>query len=573
MSTQDRRPYLTATVLDQELLDNSADNLTGKLDMIADITTPVGTIRVSDKAKFVGDFYYEPRVNFPVIERTLGDWLAGVLEFSSLDITVNNADGKFNNIMPGGADYDGFVGSDIDIKVGLNEVASTYTRIFKGKVTDVGGFQRDRTSFSFTVRSDLEKVNDTIPNQLFLLADFPNIEQDFENLSAPIIYGDWTVNLRPEAPEIPVFPINGNDPLVNNDLGNPSAGNTALRLVISSSPIKSLDTSSVTLFRGEDYHTFAPGDIAIVGGTNNTTIDITQKNLLIGGTPWIYAGGDVFYLKCVGVDLGANDDNIVEQARDILTRFTPAVIGEFDSSWDTFRDKAAPAQSAITSIKSRVWIQDGVDAFEYVLSMLEQVRLEVFVNRDDKFQLSSLHFEDFVAAPGFTVQNWDLGSDSLNPTISETTNFNRAKADFDFNPASGENRLSTPLFRNQSSIDQADGRLVSKLLTFPNLYISSDVENQLTEMIKLGSGFMEMVSVVLTPRAFLKELGEFVSLNVDIGAIIYPQIPSLFRRLGYDPKGPSIPATLMCFQLIDFPGYSGPSGTVGGSTATITQET
>lgn len=573
MSTQDRRPYLTATVLDQQLLDDSADNLTGKLDMIADITTPVGVLSVSDKAKFVGDTYYQPRVNFPVITRTLGEWLSGVLEFSSLDITVNNSDGAYNNIMPGGADYDGFIGSDVDIKVGLNEVESTYTRIFKGKVTDVGGFQRDRTSFSFTVRSDLEKLNDSIPNQLFLLSDFPDIEENFENVAAPIIYGDWTTNLRSEAPEVPAYPINGNDPLVNVDLEDASAGDTALRLVISSSPIKSLDTASITLFRGDDYHTFASGDIAIVGGTDNTTFDITQKNLVIDGTPWIYAGGDEFFVKCDGVDLGVYDDNIVEQARDILTRFTPAVVGDFDSSWDLFRGKALPAQSAILNIKSRVWIQNGVDAFEYVLSMLEQVRLEVFVNRDDKLQVSSLHFEDFLATPTFTVHNWDMASDSLQPSVSETTNFNRAKADFDFNPSSGENRLSTPLFRNQSSIDQANGRLISKLLTFPNLYIGSDVENQLQEMIKLGSGFLEMVQVTLTPRAFLKDLGEFISLNVDIGSIVYPEIPSLFRQLGYDPKGPSIPATLMCFQLIDFPGYTGPSGTVGGSTATITQET
>ena len=573
MSTRNRRPYLTATVLDQQLLGYCADNLTGKLDMIANITTPTGLLRVSDKAKFVGNDYYEPRVNFPVIQRTVGDWLAGVLEFSSLDITVNNADGAYNNIMPGGVDYDGFIGADVEIKVGLQEIASTYTRLFRGKVTDVGGFKRDRTSFSFTVRSNLEKVNVTIPQQVFLLDDFPDIEDSFIGLSAPVIYGDWTTELRPEAPEIPAFPINGNDPLVNVDLEDVNAGDTALRLVISSSPIKSLDQTTVTLRRGDDYFVFDSGDIAIVGGTDNTTFDITQKNLMIDGSAWIYSNGDEFYVKVVGVDLSGFDDNIVEQARDMLTRFTSAIGVDFDTSWNTFRDKVSPAVSAISVIKSRAWIQEGVNCFEYVLSMLEQVRLEVFINRDDKFEITSLHFDEFESDPDFSINNWDIVSDSLTPSVDDRNNFNRAKADYDFNPASGENRLSTPLFRNQDAIDQADGRVIGKLLSFPNLYIETDVTNQLKEMLKLASGYSELVSVTLTQRAFLKDLGEFAALNIDIGAINYPSIPGVFRQLSYDPKGPSIQALIWSFQLIDFPGYTGPNGTVGGSTATITQET
>lgn len=574
MSSRDRRPYLSAAALNQLLLDNSADNLVQKLEMIADVETPTGTIHVSDRAKYVDGTFYEPRVTFPEINRTIGDWLSNELEFSSLDLTINNTDQKFSDILQGGANYGGFIGRRITVKIGLAEIGSTYSTLFSGVVTDVAGFGRDVSSFTLTARNDFERVNVAIPQQFFTSVDFPDIEDDKIGLGAPVIYGDWTTLIRPEAPEVPAFPINGNDPLVNESLGNPSAGDTKLKLVISSTPIKSLDTASVTLQRGTDFFVFDSADISIIPLTDNTAFEITQKNLMIDGQPWVYTTGDEFFVKCVGVDLGAFTDNIVSQSRDMLIRFGGLVGGDFDANWNTFESKNAPAESAINLIKSRVWIQESTELFKYVASMLEQVRLEPFVNRANKFDLSSLHFDDFqtkFAAAGFTVKNWDVVRGTFQPKIDERNNWNRARADFAYNPAKGQNRLGTPVFRNDDAVNQA-GKPISKLVVFPNLYVDSDVVNQLKEMLKLASSYSEMVTAGLTSRSILRELGEFVKLDVKIGSIVMDEIPAMIRSIKYSPTGLELPMTFWSFQMVNFPGYVGPTGTVGGYDATITQE-
>ena len=59
MSGKDRRRYLTETVLDQEFLDWSQDNLENRLEMIVDIDSPSGMIHASDRNKYVGDTFYE----------------------------------------------------------------------------------------------------------------------------------------------------------------------------------------------------------------------------------------------------------------------------------------------------------------------------------------------------------------------------------------------------------------------------------------------------------------------------------------------------------------------------------
>jgi hypothetical protein len=71
----------------------------------------------------------------------------------------------------------------------------------------------------------------------------------------------------------------------------------------------------------------------------------------------------------------------------------------------------------------------------------------------------------------------------------------------------------------------------------------------------------------------LKDIGDFIMVDVDIGASVFASVPMMIRDLGYDPSGLKIPVRLWSFQIVPFPGYTpGYSGTVGGYNATITQE-
>ncbi len=578
MGTSDRRPYLNATTLNQTVLDQSQDSLVQKLQMIADIETPTGTLHLSDRAIYVGSTFYENRVNFPNIERTVGEWLAGTLQFSSLEIIIGNPDKKYSDILPGGANYDGFINRAVEVKIGLGEIASSYTTVFEGFVTDVEGFERSFVSFTLICRNKFDSVNKTIPDQSLITDDFPDLEDEFVGLAVPLIYGDWTTALRREGSMVPAFPVNGADPLVNASLDppDPNVGDTALRLAYSSTPIDNLDTATVTLLRGTEYHIFAPGDIAIVGGTNNTVFDITQKNLLIDGSPWIYESGDEFYVRCNGTNIIGDDTNIVAQAKDILIRFGGVTSLEFDSTWATFESKVTVPQNSIANILSRVWIQESNKVIDLVASMLEQVRLEPFINRNNLWSLSSLHFDDIDATPSYKIRNWDVSKGSYQLSVDERNNFNRAQADYAFDPAKGENSRSTAIYRNQDAITQANDRTISKLLTFPQLYSETTVENQLIEILRLASGYTEFANLVLTPRSFLKDIGEYIQLSIDIGSIEFSEAASpivgMIRDLSYIPGTMGIGAKIWVYQMINFPGYTGPAGTVAGSNQVITKE-
>jgi hypothetical protein len=581
MGTSDRRPYISATSLTQALLDECQHNLSNRLEMVAeiyDIGSDHVNIYVSDRAKYVGPTYYEPRVKFPTIERTIGDWLSNELEFSSLSLVINNSDSKYSRLLPGGNLFNGFIGKRVVVRLGLAEIASSYVNIFSGQVTDVSGFKRDTASFTLVCRSDFERVNKSIPTQTLTTVDWPFLEDDKIGLNVPIIYGDWTTGLRPEAPEVPAFAVNGLDPEVNNSLDPPSptVGSVAVRAVIASAPLQSVDLDSVVLYRGSVFYPIPLGDISIVPGLDNQVIDIAQKGFQIDGTDWIYETGDEFYLKCKGIDLGAYSDNVVWQARDILKRFGGLTDLDFDFTWITYKDKITPPQDAIKNIKSRVWQQETRQALEYALSMLEQVRLEAFVNRSNMFSLSSLHFSDFIPSPSFSISNWDIIRGSFQPETDERNQFNRAKADYSYSPATQQSRYSTPVYRNQGNIDQI-GREISKLITYPNLYVFDDVVNQLHDTLRLAA-YVENIQLSLTSRSFLKDLGDHIAFNINIGSVVFENttepVTGKIRMLNYDPTGMTIQAKIWCFQMVPFPGSekTSISGITGGFNAVITQE-
>jgi len=566
MGTVNRRPYETATVLDQSFLDDCHDNLVNQLELVVEVDSPIGVLYLSDRNKYVGSTFYEARLNFPVITRTLGDFLSPTLEFSQLQIEINNADGYFNDILPSGDDYSGWIGRSIVVKLGLRDVISTYKEIFRGRVTDQGGFQRSIRSFVLIARNEFDKINVDFPKAVFKSTTFPYIGE-YENAIVPIIYGDWTTNVQPNAASIPAYVVNNADPALE-------AGTAVLDFIISDNVNTYFDTASVFLLRQENFYIFTSADVT--GVVDNRAFQLKQSGCggvtLIDGATYTYKSGDKFFVKVKGKDLGAYDDNIVSQAKDILLTYTSLVSGDFDTSWNTFRDKSTPTVSAISTFKSRIWIQEIQQTLSYVLSMLEQVRLEAFIDRNLKIKINSLHFDNFQSSPSLSVNNWDIESNSFSPKIDDRNNFNRAKGSFNYLPNRNENYQETKVARNSAAITQA-GKEISKKIVFPNLYNTTVVENQLIEILKLSSAYMEVINFTATWRMLLIDLGDFVKLNVKIQGTQFVNVPAMVRDISYDPSGVKIPLKLWSFQMLPFPGYNpGYAGIVGGSTATITWE-
>ena len=581
MSTSNRREYLTATTLDQGVLDRCQDNLDNGVEMVVEVETPTGTIYASDRNKYVGTRFYEALTAFPIIKRSLGDWLSPEIEFSNLTVGISNVDGRFNQFVQGGANYGGWINKQIVVKVGLRDVSSSYSVIYSGHITDIGGFQRDRMKLSLIARDDFDRVNVNFPKGVFTQATFPDIDTNLIGTIVPVIYGDWTVELKnqklipndplspvADIPIVPAFPVNG-------QAAGVLAGTTSVRFYVSAHDLTYFDTAEVYIKRSDSYYKFNSVDISLISG--NRIFDVKQTGnggvTLVDGALYQYASGDLFYVRVKGKDLGAYDDNPVWQARDILMSYGGVTSGEIDANWATYRDKASPAESAISTFKSRVWVQEPQGVMNYVLSLLEQVRLEAFVSREQKFKLNSLHLDEFVASPSYTVRNWDVEAGTFTPRLDDRNAWNRARAAYAFDPSQNSEARETPIYRNSAAITQA-GKEISKKLIFPNLYEQTTVILQTKEMLKLASGYSEFIEVTLTPRSVLKELGEFVNININFGATILENVPAMIREISYDPRGLRIPVKLWSFQMINFPGYSpGYAGMVGGSTATITEET
>ena len=95
----------------------------------------------------------------------------------------------------------------------------------------------------------------------------------------------------------------------------------------------------------------------------------------------------------------------------------------------------------------------------------------------------------------------------------------------------------------------------------------------LKEMLKLASSFSEFITVNLTSRAALLDIGDVIILRFEIGSTQFVDVPAIIRDFGFDPSGLTIPVKLWSFQLIPLSNWAGSgSGIVGGYNATLTEE-
>jgi hypothetical protein len=650
MSSANRKPYETATTLDQTTLDAASDNLVNQLETIVEISAPDGSvIRGSDRNKYVGEHFYEALTNFPVFGRTIGDWLGAGIVFSEIELEFSNADGRYNRFLPQGANFAGWVGRSVLVKVGLREVAASYRTIFKGEVSSEAGFGRTTKSIKIKARDSLDRLADSIPTLVFSDVSHPDATEELWGKHVPVVYGDWTTNISPGGASVPGLVTNGRDIFVNGEeiqvtigvsspavcvnqnhrlkngqkielatsgtlpaglfpgdffvrnvtantfnlsvtaggalsnataagSGNHNVKKSALepfsnvKCTVSVNDLSVFDTANVFLFRENNFFRI-PQALIVNIGSGNRIFEVQQNSpsFQIEAQNWNYKTGDLIFVRCKGKPLSGFEENAAWIARDLLLTFGGLASGDFSSAWATYRSKSSPAESAVSSLKARVWLQEATPLMDYVISLLEQVRLEVFVNKDLAVDLRSLHLDE-AFSDALSIRNWDVAKDSFQPALDSRNYFNRVRAAFGYLPNLQTQAFITPYFRNGDAITQA-GRTTTKLLQFPNLHLQADVVLQTKEILKLASAYREVISVDLTTRAFLLDVGDFVRVNVTIGSSQFENVPAQVRQISYDSAGPRIKATLWSFQMIPRQGWA-PSfpGIVGGQTATITQE-
>ena len=365
--------------------------------------------------------------------------------------------------------------------------------------------------------------------------------------------------------------------------GTAGVNRSNVQLKISDDDLEEFQSNNVYYKVDDNTHVLVPASEIVNVNAGNNYFEVKQ----ISDSLWIPTGesanplalyefstGDEFLVRVRGSDLGGAgfDDNIVAQAKHVLNVYGGVGLSDFDSNWETYRTKAAPAQSAISTFQSRIWVQDPQGALEYALQLLEQVRLELFIEREDlKVKLKSLHFEDFDSSPSYTLRNWDVARGSLSLAISDTTVFNRLQGDFDFNPSLGGNNFKTSVFKNQASIDAT--KPIGKGVFFPNLVDRSVCDNQIIEILRLASSQFEILDLKTTWRSLLLDIGNDIGFDVKIGSSLFDNVVCTIRDIGYSSSG-VVTLKLWSYQMTPFPGYEpGHSGTVGGYDALIEEET
>jgi len=585
MTTKDRRPYLTATAISQALLDATASNLTTQIEFVIDITAPDGSIiRASNRNKYIeGVFYRAILSDVPQITKTLGEWLQPGLEFSTISIELLNVDGDFNKFTPGGASYKDWTNNSLIIRVGLFDISASYQTVFNGFVTEVGGFGRTTNTINITARDKYDILNKTFPISSFNNVTYPNIEDSFIGNAIPYILGDHTLSTRIPA-QVPAFPVNTADlNVIGGPTGDDDLKRNNIEMVISINDNRTFFSSLVYLKIDDRTFVKVPSSEIVNISAGKNAFEIKQVAATWVPEPdgsggfidvqYKFSSGDEFVCKLEGKNLGGAgwDTNIIAMARDILITYTDLTASDFDSTWETFRLKSTPSQSSISTILARIWIQDPISVLEYTLQLLEQVRLEYFIERaDQKLSINSLHFEDISTVSSIKLNNWDIGRESLEISTTDTHFINRLQADFDFNPVIDSNNFKTDIYFNSASTSTT--KTVSKLITFPNLYIKTDVVNQLTEILRYSSTNFEILTFICNWRPLLQDLGKFILFNIRIGSTQFTDVPCQIREFSYLSNG-SIALKVWSYLMIPYPGYnSGAPGIVGGFDAAISKE-
>lgn len=566
----DRRidAYEKATALDQGMLDETFRGGETEIHTVGTLTKIVGattyTLRFSDRAKFVGDNYYHGRAKFPDIKRTVGELVAPEIQFSEMEVQLNNVDGFYNRHLSGGADYFSFIGASLIIQVGIRDVSGTYFTIFNGTVPDEDGFNIDRESITIRARDKADALNKSTGLPTINDIDYPSAPQESYGKVIPLAIGDWSagysvdvnsgsLGITIESVQYSVITDSPNN-FYGGVIGYPVGGGYFVFSVGSYTPetilnchVKRSNNLIQVNFNSAPFN--AAGYWSVL---------VNSCNLFGGGTiPYVHQDGDVAIISVKFPYSTGQYCNPILIAKEILFTLGELSAGDLDTaSWDALATKSTPAQSAMTAIKARIWIGDEKDKIlETVLGLLEQVRVELYWNNVGKIALRSIHPEDFSSHGSTRIEQIHIDESSLKIKSDQRNFFNKALGNFAFTPTIGKTQLQTVTRKNGNSIAKA-GKEVLKGIDFPALYVEDDVLLQIDEFIRFYSASHQYVEANIAWTSLLRDLTEIVMLNYRIGSIDFDNKPMKVRDITFRPSTACLTFRLLSLANFPYTGYA-----------------
>jgi hypothetical protein len=530
--------------------------------------TRTWTIRFADRPKFVGNDFYEGRASFPQVKKTIGDLLAPTLQFSQFEVVLANMDGFYNAYLTSGVSYFSFIGSVLQIKIGLRDVAASFLTIFTGIVPDQGGFTVARESITIRANDRFDELN-IKPNLPFINdTDFPSAPTDVLGKVIPFVLGDWSVgfNVNTYQSQISVDDGFGVQTYVKVASPNSFYGGVIGYYVGGGGFVFSIgsytpdNATAIYIKRGDALmhcnSTLTPANTAgywSIGVSSLANIDG------IALTPYAYQSGDVAVINIKVPYTGTSYSNIIQIAQEILVTLGGLTYAtDFDStSWAALKAKSSPASADFTTIKARVWIgANDKNILEIVLSLLEQVRVEMFVDRNNMIALRALHPDEFTAQADLVrIEQVEINEESATSKADELTFFNQAQINYGFTSITDKTMLTTGQKANLTSISKS-GKRVIKGIDCPNLYVEADVLYQLIEFLRFYSTGLTFIEAEVCWVHLLRELGSLVGLNYSIGSIDYANAPMQIRDYAINLANGSILLKLLSFANFPYTGYA-----------------
>ena len=558
--------YASATTITQSFLTNTFLAGESQLQAICTITKGSNVIKVSSIPKYVGNTYYEGRAKLPLLKRTIGEFLSTTVQFSESSIEISNVDQLYTPMFVGGANYSTFIGASVVYQIGIADVSGSYINLFSGFVKNQAGTAKNLDSITFTAQDQfgIYNLNTNLP--VITQGAFPSAPSDSVGNYIPVVMGDWTVGCN----VVRVADVNVKDAGSGTDMpaitytANSFYGGVLSYYIgggnfIFATGNYTPDTiSNAWLQRGNNLFALNFNSTAqVVGGYYAINVTSVQKSG--GGTiGYTYQSGDKVIISVRVAYAASKYSNIIEQAQRLLIDILGVSISKFHSSWATLISKSTPSQSAITNISSRVWIGDNnTTILEYVASMLEQVRCEMFIDAQGLIRIRSLHFEDWPAVSSMrTIDQFQVVENSLKIELNDKTFMSGLSGTYAFSPLANATMLDYPLLTNSTSQTAIGGVPAQKTIDFPNLYVASDVQNQMTEFLRLFSFPLEYINVSTAWTGLLDELGDFINFNYNLADISYINCPCMIRDIEINLDSGQINYKLLSLYGFNYPNYT-----------------
>lgn len=522
------------------------------------------TLRFADRPKYVGNNFYEGRATFPTVMRTIGDPQAPSIQFSQFEVVLGNMDGFYNAYLDGGDSYFSFIGARLVVQVGLRDVSGSFISVFDGFVPENDGFEMGRETITIRATDRFNDLNRRSPLPYVNTTDFPSAPADVVGKIIPLVLGDWEAGFN--VTSTGTIDIDDGVSAVAVRTFSPSGfyGGVVGYYVGGGYFVFSIGTytpdtiAACYVKRGDKLlecnFNATPQNTAGYWSAQVTSLEAVDTS----NVTYVYQNGDVAVIS-VKVPYAVGEySNIIDIAKELLFTLADREAADLnEDSWDDLAAKSTPAQSDFTTLKGRAWIGDEKESvLGIVLGVLEQVRVEMFIDGDGLIKVQALHPEDFPAPAAATrIDQAEVNEDKIQLKADDKTFFNRAWLNYGFTPVTGKTELSTVQKENATSISKS-GKTVAKVIDTPNLYVEADAEYQLIEFLRFYSAGISFISIEVAWTKLLLDLGDFVSFNYDIGGLEYSEKPMMIRDLGINLSTGAVQFKLLSLANFPYSGYS-----------------